>query len=213
MAAAPQCTAIIADDHSLVRNALRTVLDQIDGLSVVAEAANGLEAIAAAKAHKPSLLLLDHAMPYAHGVEVFAEVRRWSPETRIIVLTGLTAAGLLREFVDAGVDGLFLKRGDEQDLVRAIPDVLAGTRRIAPEIEQIIAMAGPAQSLTRREMQILDRIARGETNAEIAEVLNISPKTVDNHRTNIMRKLEVHSVAELLAYALREGLLEPAKHT
>lgn len=201
-------TAIVADDHQLLRDGVKTILLSVEGISIVAEAQDGLEAISAVRQHKPDLLTLDMAMPYAQGLEIYEEVRRWSPDTRIIVFTGLTSLGLLSELVTAGVDGLFAKRGDPEKLRESIPVILNGAKVIAPEIVALLEGGTPASGLTARERQILSLVATGLSNKEIASRLGVSLKTVDNHRTNLMRKLDVHSVAELLSYALREGLLE-----
>ncbi|WP_186766273.1 response regulator [Phaeobacter marinintestinus] len=205
-------TAVIADDHAILRNSIRGILEGHDGLSVVAEASDGLTAISLARQHMPDLLTLDIAMPYAQGVDVFHEVRRWAPDTRIVIFTGLSSVGLMSELVAAGVDGLFSKSGDPEALAQAIPVILHGGKVVAPEVRAMLEDAPPAQGLTAREAQILTLIAAGKANREIAEHLGVSAKTVDNHRTNLMRKLGVHSVAELLSYALREGYLETARY-
>ena len=202
-------TVIIADDHPMMRRAIRSAVEGIGGIVVVAEATNGLEATSLCKKHRPDLLVLDEAMPYARGVEAFVEVRRWSPETRVIVLTGIIAESLLRDLAAAGVDGLFTKSGDEAEFIAAIPRVLAGERCIAASLAGLLQDVPDDDALTRRELQIVAQIAAGFGNAQIAANLNISPKTVGNHRTNIMRKLRVHSAAALVAVAAREGLIDP----
>ncbi|MFZ5609349.1 MAG: response regulator [Pseudomonadota bacterium] len=208
---AGQFRVVIADDHPIVRAGLRAALGKLDMVQVIAEASHGLEAIGLAKEHQPDLLLLDVAMPFAKGIEVVSEVKRWSPETKIVIFTGFTSAGLLREVISANVEGVFLKGGDHEELLAAIPLILSGAHVIARDVEARIAHRSEDDALTGREMQILSMIASGLGNAEIAAALNISPKTVDNHRTNLMRKLGVHTVAQLMAYALREGLLDSAK--
>ena len=201
-------SVVIADDHALVRRGLRDVVSKVKGLSVVAEAADGLEAIVLCKAERPFLLTLDSGMPLARGVEVYAEVRRWSPETRIIVVTGFTSAGHLQDWIDNGVDGLFLKSCDPDLLVGGVAQVVDGKQAISPAVTAIIGQASDRPALSGRERQILNLVADGHTNVVIGERLGISPKTVDNHRTRIMRKLDVHSIGQLIAYALREGLLD-----
>ncbi|MGR3502173.1 response regulator [Pseudaestuariivita sp.] len=200
-------TAVIADDHMMIRQGLREILTSA-GLDVVGEAADGLEAVAQVRKHRPALLTLDIAMPYARGIEIFGEVRRWSPETRVIVFSGMTSTGLLADLDAAGADGIFLKSGALEDFSDAIPRVLAGETVRSQAVEQLVAEAQERKVLTLRERQVLSLIAQGHGNREIADRLGVSPKTVDNHRTNLMRKLDAHSMAELLAYALREGLLD-----
>lgn len=199
---------VIADDHGVVRAGLKLMVERHARCQVIAEATNGLEAISAAKEHQPDLLILDVAMPFAKGIEVVTEVRRWSPQTKILVLTGFTSIGLLKQVIAANVEGVFLKSSSDQELLDAIPLIMAGGRYIAKAVETRIIERGGAATLTNREMQILSMIASGLGNADIAAALYISPKTVDNHRTNLMRKLGVHTVSQLMSYALREGLLD-----
>lgn len=198
---------VIADDHEIVREGVKLLLGQHPDLAVVAEATNGLEAISAVKRHKPDLLMLDVSMPYANALEVLIEVQRWSPATKVVVFTGVTSTAMLAELVDSGVDGLIHKSHGSQEVVRAIENVMAGERFIQPEIQSLIEGSSAESRLTSREKQVLQLIVTGNTNAQIAEVLSISPKTVDKHRSSLMKKLNVHSVAELMAYAAREGLL------
>ena len=201
-------TGIVADDHVMLRNGMSTLLKTHGDVEIVAEAATGIDAIGLVKQHRPTVLSLDIGMPYAQGIDVFVEARRWSPETKVIVFTGMTSRGLLSELVTVGVDGLFMKNGDMEHLIKAIPLIISGARVISPDAALLIAEAEEGPELTLRERQVLSLIARGSANREIAERLGVSLKTVDNHRTNLMRKLDVHSVAELLSYALREGLLD-----
>lgn len=201
-------TAIVADDHQILRKGVADILSAQENLTVVAQAEDGLSAVALCKQHQPDLLTLDIAMPFAQGISVFAEVKRWSPQTRIAVFSGITTRALLREFLSAGADGIFTKRGDIAEFAAAIPTLLNGGKVISSDAEGIIASANEASELTLRERQILSSIANGMTTKGIAEHLGISPKTVENHRSNIMSKLGVQSMAELLAYAIREGLFD-----
>lgn len=211
----PRFHAVIADDHAIVRAGLRTALEtpgmvETDGIAVVAEAADGLQAIAAVRQHRPHLLLLDVQMPHAGGLEVLLEARRWSPDTRIVILTGVMSVGKISELVSSGVDGLFSKGEDNTELYRQLPNILRGRRHIAASLVAMLEDAPEVPDLTARERQALNLIVSGQSNKEIAETLGISAKTVDRHRTSLMQKLDVHSVAQLIAYALREGLIDPA---
>ena len=199
---------VIADDHPLVRNALRDILSEIHGVEIAAEAENGVEAIALVKTQKPTLLTLDSGMPLASGMEVYGEVRRWSPDSRIAVVTGFTAVGQLADWVAAGVDGLFLKTCPPEEIRDGFALLLNGGTYYSKAVIATLEGAPDTPKLSVRERQVLHMIAEGRTNAEIAEQLSISPKTVDNHRTRLMAKLDVHSVAQLIAYALKEGLLD-----
>jgi DNA-binding NarL/FixJ family response regulator len=195
-----------------VRQALRALLEKELGVQVAAETASGIETIGAVKQHRPTVLVLDFYMPHGLGVEVLVEARRWSPDTRIIVLTGSAKPAVWRELVASGAEGVFLKSGEPADLRHGFATILAGGRAYSDAIGAAILQVGDAPVLTLRERQILSAVARGQTNAEIARTYGIAPKTVDNHRTHIMSKLDVHSVAELIGYALREGLLDPSQN-
>ena len=191
----------------LVRQSLRSLMEKSDRFDIVGEAEDGVAALTLVKAHEPDLLVLDAAMPKATGVEVIEEVRRWSRKTRIAVVTGVNAAGMLQQILDSNVEGLFLKSGDTDKWVDDFLAICNGERRISE------AVAGDQKltpDLTGRERQVLFCIVRGETNNAISEKLGISANTVDKHRTAIMRKLKVHSVAELVAKAFRDGLLDEA---
>jgi DNA-binding NarL/FixJ family response regulator len=153
-------------------------------------------------------LVLDIAMPHARGIDVLAEVRRWSPATKIMVFSGMTSAALFRELVDAQADGIFVKRGAMSEFAQAVPRILAGERLVAPQVQAYLEQTNNHPPLTLREQQILSLLAQGSSNKDIAARLGVAAKTVDNHRTNLMRKVGVHSLAGLLAHALREGLLE-----
>lgn len=205
-------TAVLADDHEIVRSGLRAALEapglvENEGLRVVAEAANGIETLAAVKQHQPDLLVLDIAMPLAGGAEVLNDVRRWSPGTKVVVFSSVTTPGLLAHLVETGVEGMFSKGGSNRLLYDKLPLILRGGRFIAAECLEIMAERGPASALTPRERQTLHMVISGKTNREIADAQGISPRTVEKHRASLMAKLEVRSVCELMARALRDGLI------
>lgn len=207
--------AVIADDHAIVRSGLRDALEkpgliEPEGIKVVAEADNGLAAIADVRKHQPDLLLLDVQMPMAGGIEVVVETKRWSRDTKIVVLTGISAVGLVSGLVEAGVDGLFSKASSNDELYEKLPGILRGQRHIAARFVEILEENRKPEILTGRERQILNMIIAGRSNKEIADGLGISAKTVDKHRTSLMQKLKVHSVPQLMALALKEGLIDPA---
>lgn len=201
-------TVVIADDHVLIRNALCEVFNGIDGAEVTGQAEDGLAALTLCKTLKPALLTLDSAMPLARGMEVFGEVRRWAPDTRICLITGFTAQGHLADWIAAGVDGATFKSCPTDEMRAGFELIFEGGSFFSKAVMAALDGENQRPTLTLRERQILHLIAEGCGNAEIAERLTISPKTVDNHRTRLMSKLGVHSVAQLLAYALREGLLD-----
>lgn len=208
---APKFTAVVADDHKLLRAGIIQILSSQPDIEVVAEATDGLATIVAAKKYKPDLLTLDIAMPHAQGISVVTEVQRWSPETRIVIFTGITSANLLSEMVHAGVHGIFTKRGDITEFEEAIPTILRGATVLSTDARAITDNADVERNLTRRERQILSQICAGHSTKQIADSFSISAKTVDNHRASLMAKLNVRSLAELLAYAVREGLLNPQR--
>ena len=203
--------AVIADDHAIVRQATREILSGIDALKIIDEAANGLEAIAAVKKHKPDLLVLDAAMPLARGIEVFSEVKRWSPATRVVLLTGFTSSSLLADWLNAGVEGMILKNASPEEMRLGFSTVLAGADFISDEVRNILETSTAPLALTDREREVLALIATGNANPAISEKLSISVKTVEKHRASLMSKIGVHSVAGLMVYALREGLLDEHK--
>lgn len=181
--------------------------------AIVAEASDGLEAIAAAKHHKPGILLVDIAMPVITGLEVVEEVRRWSPDTKIAVMTGLQNRNILKFAIASGADGLFLK-GDD---LAALPDHLVaisqGETRLSPSVQSAISEPSIHDDLTRRERQIMFGLIHGGSTSELAARLGISINTINNHRNSLMQKLGVHSLAELMTLAVRDGLLESISYS
>lgn len=206
--APPEQTVVIADDHALVRNALKDIVCKIEQVIVVGEAENGVEAITLAKTCKPDMLILDSGMPLARGMEVFGEVKRWSPDTRTAVVTGFTGVGHLADWIAGGIDGLFLKTCSPDEMQEGFALILNGGSYYSRAVMSALEGIPDKPSLTLRERQILHLIATGQSNKEIANQLSISAKTVDNHRTRMMAKISVCSTAQLLAYALKEGLLD-----
>lgn len=178
-------------------------------IEICEEVENGIEAIGAVRKHRPDLLMLDVSMPHAGGTEVLLEARRWSPETKVIVFTGISASGKIAEIVDAGADGVFCKSDDLDELTYAVPRILDGARIICARYITLMEDVADRQKLTDRERQVLNLVVAGRTNREIAQTLGISAKTVDRHRTNMMAKPDAHSATELVAFALREGLIDP----
>lgn len=204
----PRCRVLIADDHAIVRNAMSLILTSFSGVELVGETADGISTIAMTKRLKPDLLLLDIAMPQAGGLAVIGEVRRWSPATRVAVLTGITRVMTLKQLRASGAAGVLLKSCSPRELTHGLERIIEGEEYIAEGIRELLDAGGATASLTMREQQVLSLVAQGRTNREIAALLNISPKTADNHRTNLMRKLGARSAAEVTSIALHEGLLD-----
>ena len=177
----------------------------MEGFSVVGQAGNGIDAISLIKRLSPDLAVLDMSMPGANGLETFLEARRWSPDTRFALLTGNPSPALFTQATEAGIDGILVKNQPPEEICEAIASIAHGQKVFA-------GLAGETGTgtpeLTAREIEVLQCLARGMSNAGTAGQLGISPKTVDSHRTNLMKKLEVHSTAALLVKAMKLGLLD-----
>jgi DNA-binding NarL/FixJ family response regulator len=206
-------TGMLADDHKIVRMGLKSALEQGEMLhdtpvDIVAEAEDGLQTIAQVKAHRPDLLILDVSMPIASGAEIVVDVQRWSPDTKIVVYSAVTSPGLLAHLIEAGVHGVFAKGSDAAGMLEALPLILRGGQKVDPAILEIVQGAPAPATLTARERQTLNMVLAGRTNAEVAQLMGISPKTAEKHRASMMAKLDVRSLSELMAKALQEGLIE-----
>jgi DNA-binding NarL/FixJ family response regulator len=206
-------SAVIADDHFVVRDALRGALETPglvvpEGIPVVAEAATGREALAEVKKHRPTILTLDISMPDISGHEIIYDLKKWSPETKIVVFTGIKAAGIIAGLIEGPIDGLFSKSGTGQYLYEKLPNILQGGRHIDDTFEKLLENQPVFPTLTPREHQVLNLIVSGHANKEIASVLGISIKTVEKHRSSVMTKLDVHSIGQLVAQALKHDLID-----
>ena len=205
-------TIVIADDHAVVRQGLRLILDAEEGLRVVAEAGDGEDALRLARAHRPSVLVLDLNMPGGRtAFETIAAVREATPATAIVVLTMQEDPGFAREALTTGAAAYLLKEAADAELVEAVRTVAAGGRYVMPRVGAALATAPaepePPDDLTDREVEILRLIALGHTNAEIGKELYLSVRTVESHRAHIQQKLRLSARADLVRYALQRGLL------
>lgn len=206
---------LLADDHALVREGLRYVLDADPGIEVVAEAANGRLAVELAHAHRPDVVLLDISMPDENGLKAAARLRESMPETRILLLSMHEQTEYVQEGVRIGVDGYLLKDAAGEELRTAIRTVYDGGTFFSPAVAQRLESAStdvtppssPLDLLTPREVDVLSGVTRGLTNKAIAAELGISRRTVEAHREALMRKLQIHSVAGLTRLALEAGLI------
>lgn len=210
----------IAEDHQLFREGLKSMLRSRGDIDVVGEAEDGLEAVRQIRKVKPDLVLLDLSMPKMGGVSVMKEIKRELPDTRILALTIHESDQYVLEAFDAGTDGYCVKDASRQELMIAIDSVLQGKPYISPGIsDQVIEgyLTGRRRlkkesswdTLTQREREVLKLLAEGYTNKNIAEFLHISIKTVEKHRANLIGKLDLHNVAQLTAFAMEKGLIEP----
>jgi DNA-binding NarL/FixJ family response regulator len=202
---------LLADDHVLVRQGLRVLLEQA-GMVVMGEAADGPEALRLAHTHQPEVALLDIAMPHLNGLETARRLREAVPQTKSIMLTMHTEEPYVFEALQAGVVGYVLKTQAATDLVQAIHTAVQGGRYVSPWVTTALVQASvrgtplPRDPLTSREREVVQRIAEGQTTKEIAAGLELSVKTVESHRINLMRKLDIHETATLVRYAIRRGL-------
>lgn len=209
---------LIADDHTILRDGLRALFSSEDDLEVVGEVDNGRDAMRCLSTLKPHLIVMDLSMPQLNGTEAIRHIKKRYPEIKVVVLTFHRAEEYVRASFDAGADGYVLKSDSQTELLAAMRSALRGKTYLSPGIADKVvigylgqqgAPAGTLSSntLTHREREVLKLIAEGHKNKEIAEVLSISPKTVEKHRANLMKKLGLHSAAALTAYAIENGLV------
>jgi two-component system response regulator NreC len=201
---------VLADDHVVVRSALRMLLDAEPGLEVVAEAGDVDGAIRYLRGHRPEVLILDLNMPGRASLEALPDIAEASPDTQVVVLTMQSEPAFAREAMQAGVLGYILKEAADTELVKAVRLAAQGRTYLQPDLGARLA-AEPADApddLSERELEILRFIALGHTNGEIAEQLQISVRTVESHRSHIQQKLHLAKRSELVRYALERGMLD-----
>jgi DNA-binding NarL/FixJ family response regulator len=209
---------MIADDHPLVRSGLRALLERDGEFQVIAEAADGYEAIDLAVLHKPDVILLDVGMPRLSGPDAAQSISQKLPAARIVMLSMHSDEAYVLRALKAGARGYLLKASPEQDVIAAIRAVAAGNAYFSPSITKLLVEEYVVEArrrgvedtydlLSTREKEILQLLASGKTNREIAELLFISVATVETHRNNVFQKLHLHNLAELILYAVRKGLI------
>ena len=206
---------LIADDHGIVRGGLRLLLDRQPDMEVVAEAADGVEAVALALRERPDICVLDVAMPRMTGLQATVEIRLHAPEISVLVLSMHDDERYLYEALQAGAAGYVLKREADTVLVEAVRAVARGEPFMTNAAERSLVRewmqddsSGPVEPLTLREREVLKLIAEAHTNREIGEILHLAEKTVESHRANLLRKLGMRDRVELVRYAIRRGLIE-----
>lgn len=201
---------LLADDHAVMRESLKNILEQ-RGFDVVGEAADGREAVTLAIQLHPDVVVLDVGMPLLNGIEAANELRQRLPHTKIILLTMYDEESYVRAAREAGVDGYVLKTEAASDLIKAIQNVIQGKLYVSPGISAAWHGAFARQqdfvSLTARERVVLRHVSEGKSNKQIAHLLNINQRTVESHRSRIMRKLQTHNTAGLVRYAIRSKLI------
>jgi DNA-binding NarL/FixJ family response regulator len=213
--------AVIADDHALVRAGLRELLLTLPNVNVVGEAGDGMEAIELCQQIKPDIVVLDIAMPKMRGLEAIKEIKRFSPDSRILIISMYNKQDYVREAFKNGATGYLLKEAAAEELKIAINTLIEGEVYISPALSKIIikgwirgdghtlhAKSHNGSNLTERELVVVKLLCEGYTNRKVAETLHISIKTVETHRHRIMEKLNLDSFAALVKYAVREGIIE-----
>ncbi len=209
---------IIVEDHQLLREGLKTMISAFENIEIVGEAGDGLKAIQTIRKIQPDIILLDLSMPKMDGMSIIKAVKSQFPDIKILVLTIHEGDHYVLEAFDAGADGYCIKNASRKELELAIKSVIEGNRYVSPGItsnilegyiegQKKIKEKSTWDTVTQREREILKLVAEGYPNKEIAEFLNISVKTVEKHRANIMKKLDIHNVASLTAYAIERGLI------
>lgn len=204
---------LIADDHEMFRQGLRVLLEE-EGFQFVAEASDGREAVQLCQQHHPEVAILDIAMPLLNGIFAAREIIKSNPRTKVVLLTQHTEDQMVLESLRAGVTGYVLKTRATSELVHALRAVCRGEMYLTQSISRTVVQAFltkdslPERPLSDRERQVLQLVAEGKTNKEVASLLGISVNTAESHRTNLMEKLDIHDTAGLVRYALRNGVIQ-----
>ena len=213
----PPLRILVADDHQVVRTGLRALLESKTGWRVCAEAANGREAVEKANEFHPDVAVLDIGMPLLNGVEATRQIRKVSPGTEVLILTMHDSEQMVQGVLDAGARGYILKDDADRNLLAAVEAVRKHKPYLSSRVSAAVSSMAPsdvpegerpARRLTPREREIVQLLAEGKSNKEIATYLNISVKTAETHRANIMLKLNFHSVTELVRYAVKNKIIQ-----
>jgi two-component system, NarL family, response regulator NreC len=213
-----QIRILLADDHTVMRSGLRLLLERQPNLTVVAEAADGKEAVALAAQQHPDVVIMDIAMPHMNGVEAARQIVTHSPETAVAILSMHSDESYVIRSLKAGARAYLLKDSAEADLLEAIHAIRGGKSFFSPAVRRILkedyirqleemGAEDSYELLTNREREVLQLVAEGKSNKEVANLLNLSLYTVETHRTHILQKLNLHSVPELILYAVRKGII------
>lgn len=208
-------TTLLVDDHTLVRQGFRTLLDLAGGIKVIGEAPNGREAVATAKLHRPDVVVMDFAMPLLNGLESTKQILSALPSTKVIILSCYDDDAHINSVMAAGAAGYLFKQSSAELLVQAIREVHAGNKFFTPRLVKYPAYGSPPvlrqdkpKPLTSREIEVIQLIAESHGNKQVAAALGISVKTAGKHRQNIMNKLNLHDTAGLTRYAIAQGITE-----
>jgi DNA-binding NarL/FixJ family response regulator len=211
---------VLADDHSVVRQGLRVWLERSGFVQVVGEAADGREAVAMVEQLRPDIVVMDIAMPMLNGIDATAQITRRSPDTKVIILSMHADESYILRALGAGAKGYLLKESTETDVLPAVQSVRDGKPYFTASIARLLLedymrmlkqnnLQDSYDLLTEREREVLQLLALGKSNKEVAQILDLSPHTIDSHRTNMMQKLNLHNTAEIVLYAVRKGIIVP----
>jgi DNA-binding NarL/FixJ family response regulator len=208
---------LLADDHALVLAGIRVLVEELGGIRIVAEASNGRDAVALTKQHKPDLVIMDISMKELNGIEATAQIKAEAPSTRVLILSMHTTEDYVRSAIKAGASGYLVKDSAPLDLKMAIEAVLRDEVYLSPRISKHVISGflhdhphkgeSSMVALTARQREILQLIAEGKNTKAIAYQLNVSVKTVETHRSALMKRLDIHDIAGLVLYAVRHGLI------
>jgi len=214
----PKLRIVLGDDHTLLRQGLRKILEERPDWQVVAEAGDGREAVRQIVAARPDVAILDIGMPLLNGIDATRQVVRRLPECRILILSMHANEAYIIQALKAGAKGYMLKDSADTDLIRGVSSVAAGKSFFSPDVAKVMlddyvrhlaekGIVDRYDSLSEREREIFQLVAEGRSNKEVAELLSVSPATVETHRAHILQKLDVHNTAELVLYAVRRGVI------
>jgi len=209
---------VLADDHTLFRQGLRRVLEEHAGWHVVAEASDGAEAVRLTLEHEPHIVILDLAMPRLNGVEATRQITRRLADVRVLIVSMYSDDVYITQSLQAGAQGFVLKDSAGADLIRAVTDLAAGKSHFSPSVSKVVlndyvrhlaerGVTDRFDALSEREREVFQLIAEGHSNKDMARLLGLSPGTIETHRARIMEKLDVHSAAEIVRYAVRKGVI------
>ena len=214
----PKLRVVLGDDHTLVRQGIRKILEERGDWEVVAEAGDGREAVRKVIEHEPDVAILDIGMPLLNGIEATRQIVKRVPGVRVLILSMHSDEAYITQALQAGAKGYLLKDSADTDLIRGVTDVAAGKSFFSPAVAKVMlddyvrhladkGIVDRFDALSEREREIFQLVAEGHSNKEIAELLSISPATVETHRAHILQKLDLHNTAEVVLYAVRRGVI------
>jgi len=215
-------TVLLAEDHTIVRKGLRSLLSQTQDIKVIGEAENGREAVKLVEKHHPELVVMDISMPLLNGLEATRQIKKRFPKTQVLILTVHDNEEYLFEIIKAGASGYIIKKAALEEMLMAVQAVSKGKTFFSPSVstkiikkllkkKEALEQEPPYSPLTDREREVLQLVAEGHTNKDIAEILYISVKTVETHRSHIMEKLDLHKAADLTKYAIEHRIIDTDK--